>query len=330
MRIGVPRIDIAPFLEGAPAGKHKVAEQVGRACGGIGFFTIVGHGVPEDLTDRMYGISKAFFDLPITEKMKVRRVLEQSYGYIPPEDESLSYSLDQEAPADLKESFSTARIDPPDEEYYRCAHFAPTLWPETPGTFRKLWTEYYRVMETLAADIMRVFALALGLPEAYFADKIDKHCSVIRVLNYPEQPREPLPGQLRAGAHSDYGTLTILRAEDAPGGLQVYNRQGEWRDVEVLPDSFIVNIGDMMMRWTNDRWISTLHRVVNPPRDRAAGSSRLSIVFFHMPNYDALLSCLESCRGPDNPPKYPPITAGDYKLMKVRKQTIEGPTALSR
>jgi len=328
---GVPLIDIAPFREGSPAGKRAVAGQVGRACEEIGFFTIVGHGVPKDLTGQMSRVSKAFFDLPIEEKMKVRRVPEQSYGYIPLEDESLSYSLDQETPPDLKESFSTARIDPPDEEYYRCAHFAPTLWPEAPETFKKVWTEYYRVMETLAADIMRLFALALDLPEAHFADKIDKHCSVIRVLNYPDQPRAPLPGQLRAGAHSDYGSLTILRAEDAPGGLQVRARQGEWRDVAILPDTLVVNIGDMMMRWTNDRWISTLHRVVNPPRERAAGSSRLSVVFFHIPNYDAVLSCLESCHGADNPPKYPPITAGDYKLMKVRKQSpVTTPTALSR
>ena len=112
MRIGVPLIDIAPFLEGSTAGEHKVAGQVGRACEEIGFFTIVGHGVSKDLTDQMSLVSKAFFDLPIAEKMKVRRMLEQSYGYIPLEDESLSYSLDQETPPDLKESFSTARIDP--------------------------------------------------------------------------------------------------------------------------------------------------------------------------------------------------------------------------
>jgi isopenicillin N synthase-like dioxygenase len=318
----VPVIDIAPFLEGSAAGKREVAEQVGHACEEIGFFTIVGHRVPTALTGRTYDVSKAFFDLPIPEKMKVRRALEQSYGYIPVEDESLSYSLGQEAPPDLKESFSAARIDVPDEEYYRCAHFAPTLWPDRPAGFRTAWAEYYRVMEKLAADLMRVFALALRLPEAYFDDKIDKHCSVLRVLHYPEQPREPLPGQLRAGAHSDYGTLTILRAEAAPGGLQVRTRRGEWFDVEIPPDSFIVNIGDMVMRWTNDRWISTLHRVVNPPRDEALGRSRLSLVFFHMPNYDAVLSCLESCREPGTSPKYPPITAGDYKLMKVRKQTL--------
>jgi isopenicillin N synthase-like dioxygenase len=318
----IPLIDLAPVLEGTAAGKRRVAAEVGRVCEEIGFFTIVGHGIPNNLTETMYDTSKAFFELPLAEKLKVKRVLERSYGYIPLEDESLSYSRDEETPPDLKECFSASKIDVPDDPYYRCEHFAPTLWPERPVRFKAVWTEYYRRMEKLAADIMGLFALALELPEAFFDDKIDKHPSVLRVLNYPQQPREPLPGQLRAGAHSDYGSVTILRAEEAPGGLQVRTRQGEWVDVQIVPDSFVVNIGDMLMRWTNDRWISTLHRVANPPRDRALGSPRLSLVFFHMPNYDAVISCLPSCYGPGHPAKYPPVSVGDYKLMKVRKQTL--------
>jgi isopenicillin N synthase-like dioxygenase len=107
--------------------------------------------------------------------------------------------------------------------------------------------------------------------------------------------------------------------DDAPGGLQVHNRRGEWVDVMPVADSFVVNIGDLMMLWTNDRWISTLHRVVNPPRDRALDSSRLSIVFFHMPNYDTVVRCIESCHGPENPPRYPPVTTGEHLTMKFRK-----------
>jgi isopenicillin N synthase-like dioxygenase len=107
--------------------------------------------------------------------------------------------------------------------------------------------------------------------------------------------------------------------DDAPGGLQVCNRRGEWVDVMPVADSFVVNVGDLMMLWTNDRWISTLHRVVNPPPDRALGSARLSLVFFHMPNYDTVIRCIESCRGPDRPPKYPPVTTGEHLMMKFRK-----------
>ena len=121
-----------------------------------------------------------------------------------------------------------------------------------------------------------------------------------------------MPGQLRAGAHSDYGSLTILKAEANPGGLQVYNKAGEWVDVPIVPDCFVVNIGDLMARWTNDRWVSTLHRVINPPREHALGSRRQSLVFFHNPNYDADISCLPTCIAAGEPPRYPATTSGEH------------------
>jgi len=321
---GIPLIDIGPFLEGSAAGKRKGAEEVARACEEIGFFTIVGHGVPKDLTDRMYTVSRAFFDLPLEEKMKVKRPFpNRAPGYFPSGSRNFAYTLDQKTPPDLMEGLAIGPVDVPDQEYYRRpeaqSYFGPNVWPAEPDTLRPTWIEYFHTMEKLAADIMRIFAVALKLPEDFFADKIDKHISVLRANHYPEQPVPPLPEQLRAGAHSDYGSLTILRMDDAPGGLQVYNRRGEWVDVMPVADSFVVNIGDLMMLWTNDRWISTLHRVVNPPRDQALGSARLSLVFFHMPNYDTVVRCIESCHGPDNSPKYPPVTTGEHLTMKFRK-----------
>jgi isopenicillin N synthase-like dioxygenase len=171
---------------------------------------------------------------------------------------------------------------------------------------------------------MRIFALALDLPERFFDDKIDRHISMFRVLRYPEQIEPPQPGQLRAGAHSDYGSLTIVKIEDKPGGLQVRNKAGEWVDVPVIPGSFVVNIGDLMMQWTNDRWISTLHRVVNPPRDQAGASRRQSLVFFHQPNYDAMVECLPGCAAPGMAPKFEPISSGDHLRNKFVKQTTFG------
>jgi isopenicillin N synthase-like dioxygenase len=197
------------------------------------------------------------------------------------------------------------------------------VWPERPAALRGIWTEYYRRMEHLAAAIMGVFALALELPDDFFRDKTDRHISGIRVINYPDQPDTPEPGQLRAGAHSDYGALTILKTENVPGGLQVLNRAGAWVDVEPVADSFVVNIGDLMQHWTNDRWVSTLHRVVNPPRDRALGSRRQSIVFFYQPNYDALIECLPGCCGPGRPAKYAPVTSGEHRLRKFLKTVGE-------
>jgi isopenicillin N synthase-like dioxygenase len=185
---------------------------------------------------------------------------------------------------------------------------------------------YYRAMSELAQVLMRLFALGLGLEESFFDAKIDRHISRLRLRNYPAQLAPPLPGQLRAGAHSDYGSLTILATEDRPGGLQVRNAAGEWVEVPVVPDCFIVNLGDLMARWTNDAWVSTLHRVVNPPPDSGAESRRLSLVFFHNPNYDAQVSCIPTCLKPGEMPKYPATTSGEHlRRLFVATQMAAAP-----
>jgi isopenicillin N synthase-like dioxygenase len=316
----VPVIDIAPFREGTPAGRAAVAGAVNAACTDIGFFTIGGHGVDEELVSRMLAVSRAFFDLPTEEKQRVKRPRpEQSRGYIALGDENLSYSRGDATTTDLKEFFAIGPVDVPDEEYYRRPDaypaFAPNVWPARPAEFRAVWTQYYRTMERLAACIMRIFAQALALPDDFFRGKTDRHISGIRANHYPEQVEAPRPGQIRAGAHTDYGAVTILLPENVPG-LQVLNRHGEWVDVTAPPDTFVCNIGDLMQHWTNDRWISTMHRVVNPPREAARGNRRLSIPFFHQPNYDALIECLPSCCGPERPARYEPVTSGRHRLTK--------------
>ncbi|MGH7374390.1 MAG: isopenicillin N synthase family dioxygenase [Candidatus Rokuibacteriota bacterium] len=314
----VPFIDLAPFTDGT-AGGRAVARAVNAACTDIGLFTIAGHGAPEALVARMLETSRAFFDLPAALKEAVKRPRpEQSRGYIALGDENLSYSRGDDTTTDLKEFFAIGPVDVPDEEYYRRPEaypsFAPNLWPAGPADFRRVWTQYYHAMEQLAARIMRIFAVALDLREDFFRDKTDRHISGIRANHYPEQVEAPRPGQIRAGAHTDYGAVTILLPEDVPG-LQALNRQGEWVDVTAPPGAFVCNIGDLMQHWTNDRWVSTMHRVVNPPR-AAAGNRRLSIPFFHQPNYDALIECLPSCCGPGNPPRYEPVTSGQHRLTK--------------
>jgi len=319
----VPVIDVAPLLAGAEAERRDVARAIGRACEDIGFFTIVGHGVEAALVRRMSDVSRAFFDLPLADKQRVRRPRpEQSRGYIGLGEEHLSYGVGRDT-TDLKEFFAIGPVDVPDEPYFTAAaaypSFAPNVWPERPAELRAIYTAYYRAMERLAGRLMQAFAVALDLPEAFFRDKTDRHISGIRVVNYPDQPEAPAAGQLRAGAHSDYGALTILKSENVPGGLEVRSRAGEWVAVAPVADAFVINLGDLMMHWTNDRWISTLHRVANPPRDAALGSRRQSIVFFYQPNYDALIECLPGCSGPGNPPKYPPVTSGEHRLRKFLK-----------
>ena len=322
----VPVIDISGFFTGEPEKMQAVSDQIAEACEFSGFFQIVGHGVDEEFISSVYDVSKEFFDLPEEEKAKCAQPSpDQVRGWSGVAKESLSSSLGEESPGDLKEKMDIGPSNVPDEPYYSMdvagPHFAPNVWPDEPARFRPLWERYFEELSALSASLMQMFALGLSLPVDFFEDKIDKHISMMRVLNYPDQPDAPLEGQLRAGAHSDYGSLTLLRQEDRPGGLQVRNKAGEWIDVPAVPGGLVVNIGDLMAEWTNDRWVSTMHRVVNPPRDAANDSRRISIVLFHQPNYDAVIECLPSCLPEDGVAKYEPIESGQHLFNKFTAQT---------
>jgi isopenicillin N synthase-like dioxygenase len=329
----VPVIDIAPYLAGAPEGKRRVAAQFDRACREVGFYIIVGHGVDPGLIAQVETISREFFDLPLDEKMKLHiGNTPGAVGYAAVGDIALAYTRGQLAPPDLNESFQIAKVDVTDDRYFQSEAARGLIpsnrWPQRPAALKAVYTKYYLRMGALAADLMRLSALALGLPETYFDDKINRHISRLNVRLYPEQQTAPLPGQLRAAAHTDYGTVTILKPGDTVGGLQVADRDGNWHDVPTIPGSFVINLGDLMARWTNDRWLSTLHRVANPPEAAKGGSRRLSIVFFHHANYDAIVSCLPTCVDHGTAPKYEPITVSDYYSMKKSQQRMARAKAL--
>jgi isopenicillin N synthase-like dioxygenase len=317
----VPFLDVSG-LAGDAAAKRDVAARIGSACESIGFLCITGHGVPADLIGRVRAAALAFFDLPEAEKRRIA-VCPPSYrGYVPLATEGLARSLGRkDAAADLKEAFSIGAVDMPEDAYHTSLaarpHFVPNAWPSEPADFRPAFEAYYRVLSELADRLLGGFALALGVEENWFADKVDRHISNLRALHYPAQPDTVAPGQLRAGEHSDYGSLTILLTEPAAGGLEVRNRHAEWEAVPHEPASFVVNIGDLMAQWTNDRFVSTLHRVANPPR--GANTRRLSIAFFHQPNFDALIERIPGCAGPGRLARHAPITSGEHRLMKVAK-----------
>ncbi len=321
----VPFIDISPFLEGGEAGKRDVARAVDDACRRIGFLTVGGHGVPRELCDEAIAAAWAFFDLDDAEK---RRWISPKggfrRGYMPVGGNALSYTLGEDSPPDLMEAFTFGRFGLPDEPYYtahRDSWFEPNIWPERPLGCRRRLCAYYRAMERLAADLMRIAARALAMPEDFFTDKIDRHITAMRLNHFAKASGPPLPRQLRTGAHTDYGSLTVLLATPGAGGLQVRGPEGDWLDVAPVRGRFVVNLGDLMAQWTNDRWVSTLHRVANPPPERLSSSRRLSIAFFHQPNHDAEIACLPTCRGPDDPPRYAPTTSGAHLLAKTAKET---------
>jgi isopenicillin N synthase-like dioxygenase len=319
----VPVVDIAPYLHGSAEDRARVAAEVKRTCSEVGFFVLTGHGVDPRLMAQMRLVSARFFDLPEQEKLRYASDPGTTMGYVPMGRENLAATLGKRRPADVKEIFDICRPDLPADEYYTSPmgqrFFRPYPWPDRPEQFREVWTQYYRAMERLAADIMRLFAEALGLPADYFADKTDRSVDYLRVINYPAQVEAPAAGQLRAGEHTDYGTLTLVATEDAPGGLQVRTPAGEWADVPHVTGGLVVNIGDMMAQWTNDVWVSTLHRVANPEAGRAT-SRRQSIVFFQNPNYDTLIKPLATCVSQDNPPRYEVTPAGKWLVDKATRQ----------
>jgi len=310
--VQVPLIDLHPFFE-SEEGKRKVAEQIGEACEKIGFFVIVNHRVQTSAVEAVWDSCKRFFDLPVEDKVATPMTPSYPYGYSGFGNEVLSMSTNVSSGADLKESFQIC-LGPSDIPVEVLPHVPQ--WPSKPSDLKETYTAYYRELEKLSSILLRLFALALHLPENWFEDKIDKHLSALRVLNYPHQTTPPLPGQLRASAHTDYGSLTILRQDNAPGGLQVRNKDGSWQDIQTPSDAFVINIGDLMAMWTNDQWVSTIHRVINPPPKFDGSTRRQSMAFFHNVNDDALVQCIETCTGPSKPAKYPPIRAGEHLMSK--------------
>jgi isopenicillin N synthase-like dioxygenase len=322
---GIPVIDIGPFRGADAAGKEAVAAAVADACVNVGFFSIINHGIPETELAQAFAVSRDFFDLELAEKRRYTPVGEVApRGYAAMETKGLAATLDAAVPKDLREQFMLGTLAPMPSSLAAVPGapgcYAENIWPEHPAAYREIFTTLYRDCEVLADTLMRIFARALGLPEDYFADKIDHHFSVLGSNHYPELDHDPMPGQLRVGAHSDFGSLTILAPTAAAGGLQVKMADGRWIDVNPIPGGLIINLGDMMARWTNDCWKSTLHRVANPASGDHGRSRRQSIAFFCHPNYDAEIACIESCVGPGLPAKYAPILAGEHMRMKMQKR----------
>jgi isopenicillin N synthase-like dioxygenase len=289
----------------------------------VGFFQIVDHGVPDEVADRCWTVTRSFFDLPLEAKLTVEREEGGLYGYFPMLAESLARSLDAMAPGDLKESFNMgpgAAAGHTTVDEIEASLFSPNRWPAALPEFKPVWESYYAAMTTLAQRLMEMFAYGLDLPADFFADKIDRSPSALRAINYPEQEAPPEDGQLRAGAHTDYGTLTILRQELGRAGLQVRDERSDaWVDIPPTPGALVINIGDLMARWTNDRWTSTLHRVVNPDAGSATSTRRQSMPFFHNANYSAVIECLPSSLAAGETPKYEPVLAGPHLAGKSHK-----------
>ena len=320
-----PGFDLGGFEAASPVERTRLGRQVDGICRATGFLAVRNHGVPDSVIAAAWKEAEAFFDLRPDEKQKAAAPYPgYPYGYLGPKLEALAKSKGVDTPPDLKESFNGGPLATPTgltDAQALAFCYAPTIWPGEPEGFRAAWERYYAAMEDLASRIMRLFAVALRLPDDYFLPFIDAPISALRALNYPEQTVPPETGQLRAGAHTDYGSLTILLPQAGSKGLEILSPDGSWTAVPPVPGAFVINIGDLMARWTNDRWVSTLHRVVNPPPDEGGTARRQSFAFFHQPNWNAEIAVLPQCVGQEETPRYGPVLSGPYLMSKFQATT---------
>ena len=238
--------------------------------------------------------------------------------------ESVAITQDAVRPPDLCEAlvFNAINNEPAKPQPGSISASTGNIYPQTPPDLALAFYDYFLHVDNLASKLMQLAAMALDLPRHFFGPYTNRRRGRLRVVNYPDQVVAPLPGQLRYGAHSDYGSFTILRPDDAPGGLQVQMPNGVWENVPSVQGAFVINIGDLMARWTNDRWKSTLHRVANPPRDLSGSTRRISMAFFTGVNADAIIECLPGCSAARDGEQYPPVRAADYIAQKLNVSMV--------
>jgi isopenicillin N synthase-like dioxygenase len=315
--VEIPVIDLADFISGNADSRQAVACQINQACKEIGFMYLKNSGISSSLMNQLFTQTKQFFALPLSVKDQLAWSDEFSNrGYVGVERERLNPTQ----PGDLKEAFNIGKeVNPDETSTENRSSLILNQWPTGQDKFRETVLEFYQACAEAADIIGKAFAIALHLPESFFSDRHNQQNHTLRLLHYPPVEQSPKPGQVRAGEHSDYGSFTLL-FQDEVGGLEVCTVQGEWIAAPYTPDTIIVNTGDLMQRWTNHVFCSTKHRVMIPSDDwvNRRKRSRYSVAFFCHPNNDTEIACLESCKEPNRPPLYPPITAGDYLLSRLQ------------
>ncbi|MER8968457.1 isopenicillin N synthase family oxygenase [Mesorhizobium sp. M0808] len=296
----IPVVDIAPLLDGS--NKHGVAKEIRWALSNTGFMYVKNHGIPQDFVDSVFDVSRRFFDLPMSQKMSLHISNSEVAlrGYIEPFGEN----TDPGKTKDLKECFDIG----PERSTLEGPFFGANQWPSSLPEFRELTYGYHQKMVGLAKTLLKGIALSLDLPESYFENLMRDPISIQRLLHYPPQSGYVSEDIIGIGAHTDYGNLTIL-AQDDVGGLQVMNRDGDWVEGIPIHGTFVINIGDLIQRLTNDLYLANMHRVVN-----ISGRERYSIPFFIDADFNAIIEPLASSVTDSNPIHYRPVTCGEHKF----------------
>ncbi|KAA8542460.1 hypothetical protein F0562_023403 [Nyssa sinensis] len=295
---------------------QKSVSLLKQACLDSGFFYVINHGISQEFMEEVFAQSKRFFNLPISEKMKLLRN-EKHRGYTPILDEYLD-PINQ-IHGDYKEGYYIGVEVPEDDPDAQKPYFGPNVWPteDILSGWRQAMEKYHREALGVAKAVTRLIALALDLESDYFdqPEVLGKPIAVLRLLHYEGQISDTMKGIYGAGAHSDFGLITLLATDDVTG-LQICKDKDAkpqiWEYVAPLRGAFIVNLGDMLERWSNCIFRSTLHRVLGN------GQERYSIAYFVKPNHDFVVECLPACQSKENPPKFPPIKCETYLLQRYK------------
>ena len=301
----VPVIDFAPFLSGSPDQRQEVADRIARACHEIGFFYVTGHSVPEALRADIFAQAEAFYHRPAEQKGRWLATQDWYRGWIPSRPgDTLSRS------SRLFEQYRMQADLPSDDPDVQAGSplYQPNRWPEDMPGFAETCNRYYEAMVGLSRHLLRAFALGLGLPENRFEHQFDKPLSQLSLQYYPPLPAEADLEVSNTVSHTDEGPLTIL-AQGRVSGLEVKRRDGTWIAAPPVEGAYTINVGDMLMWWSNGRYLSNLHRVRN-----RGGVERFSVPFFMNPDFDTLIEPLPELLGPDETPRYEPVHVGRHLL----------------
>ncbi|MDC0033120.1 isopenicillin N synthase family oxygenase [Alphaproteobacteria bacterium] len=308
----LPVIDLGPSFSGDEAARERVAAEIGTACRDSGFFYISNHRIDPAIVERAFAESNRFFDQHEFLKVLVRKQGDTN-GYETME----AQRLDNESPGDLKESFNFTTGGVPGSPGYKVS-----LWPEDFPGFREGLEAYNEALRALGLHISQLVSLSLGMPSNYFDHMFDPQKSPLRILRYPPHPDETKFNQLGAGAHTDWGWMTLL-AQDSLGGLEVETATGDWVRVDPIPGTFVVNLGDLLSRWTNGLYHSSLHRVMN----NRSGKNRHSIVLFYNQAHETCVECLPTCLKSGETPLLPACTAGEHTMQRYNDSRRHMPPA---
>ncbi|NUT60304.1 isopenicillin N synthase family oxygenase [Herbaspirillum sp. C9C3] len=308
----IPVIDFADAFSPELARREALAWEIHKISRDVGFFYLVNHGVPQALIEGQFDWARRFFALPLASKSAIdMRHSPSGYGY----ERMGAQALDEGSPVDLKEGFQFGFDIAPDHPYVQrgLLRYGHNLWPHDLPGFQAHARRYYEAVRALSHRLLGVIALSLEMPEDFFEPVLQTPIATQRMLHYPPQPAGAQHNQIGAGAHTDWGLVTIL-AQDAIGGLEICNADGQWVSAPPIDGSFVVNIGDLLQRWSNDLYHSNPHRVLN-----AGSAPRYSLPFFQDGDQAAVVACLPSCCSTERPARHAPCTIGEYLEMKVRQ-----------